>query len=232
MQNSFILFSYLCTATQICDTTNMKKVAIIGAGAAGLTCLKSLLDYHIEPVVFEKSHRFGGLWTGHDGGEKDGPAYRSLITNTSKQMMAFSDFPFKKEVADFPSREVVSDYLKNYTQQFKLAQYIQFNTSVIRADKEPDGRFVVEVESDGNKETHTFNWLIIANGRHEKVSLPEIDGLDTFPGTVLHSRDYFSPESFEDKKVLVVGAGSSAIDIASEVADVASGTLLSMRSPS
>lgn len=211
----------------------MKSVAIIGAGAAGLTCLKSLLEYGIQPVVFERSDRFGGLWKVHENGQEcDTAAYRSLITNTSKQMMAFSDFPFEKEVADFPSREVVSDYLKNYTEQFHLAQYIQFNTNVIRADKEADGRFIVEVESEGNKETHTFDWLIIANGRHEKVFMPDIEGLDTFPGKVLHSRDYFSPESFEGKTVLVVGAGSSAIDIASEVAEVASSTFLSMRSPS
>ncbi|GET21819.1 NAD(P)-binding domain-containing protein [Prolixibacter denitrificans] len=211
----------------------MKSVAIIGAGAAGLTCLKSLLEYGIQPVVFERSDRSGGLWKlNQNERECDTAAYRSLITNTSKQMMAFSDFPFEKEVADFPSREVVSEYLKNYTEQFNLAQYIQFNTSVIRADKETDGRFVVEVESGGSKETHTFDWLIVANGRHEKTSIPEIDGLVTFPGTVLHSRDYFSPESFEGTKVLVVGAGSSAIDIASEVAEVAPGTFLSMRSPS
>ena len=211
----------------------MKSVAIIGAGAAGLTCLKSLLEYDIQPVVFERSDRFGGLWKlNEDGQEPDTAAYRSLITNTSKQMMAFSDFPFEKEVADFPSRKVVSDYLKNYTEQFHLAEYIHFNTKVIHADKQPEGRFIVEVESEGNSETHTFDWLIIANGRHEKVSIPEIDGLDTFSGTVLHSRDYFSPESFTGKRVLVVGAGSSAIDIASEVAEIASGTLLSMRSPS
>lgn len=211
----------------------MKSVAIIGAGAAGLTCLKSLLEYGVEPVVFERSDRFGGLWKlNQNEQECDTAAYRSLITNTSKQMMAFSDFPFEKEVADFPSREVVSEYLKNYTEQFHLAQYIRFRTNVIRADKEADGRFVVEVESEGNRETLTFDWLIVANGRHEKVSMPEIDGLDTFPGKVLHSRDYFSPESFAGKKVLVVGAGSSAIDIASEVAEVASGTFLSMRSPS
>ncbi|GET34044.1 dimethylaniline monooxygenase [Prolixibacter bellariivorans] len=211
----------------------MKSVAIIGAGAAGLTCLKSLLEYGIEPVVFERSDRFGGLWKLNENEQEcDTAAYRSLITNTSKQMMAFSDFPFEKEVADFPSREVVSEYLKNYTEQFHLAEYISFNTTVIHADKQSEGRFIVEVESGGNSETHIFDWLIIANGRHEKTSMPDIEGLDTFTGRVLHSRDYFSPESFEGKKVLAVGAGSSAIDIASEVAEIASGAFLSMRSPS
>lgn len=211
----------------------MKQVAIIGAGAAGLTCLKSLLDVGIQPVVFEKSDRLGGLWN-IDGLEPEqvGPAYRSLITNTSKQMMAFSDFPFPKEVPDFPSRKEVNQYLQNYAEKFRLSEHIKFNTAVIQVKKEADRRFSVLAESAGKYKNYTFDWLIVANGRHEKTVVPDFEGIETFKGTMLHSRDYFSPELFRDKKVLVVGAGSSAIDIASEVSEVSDSLYLSMRNPS
>lgn len=211
----------------------MKHVAIIGAGAAGLTCLKSLLEVGIQPVVFEKSDRLGGLWN-IDGLEPEqaGPAYRSLITNTSKQMMAFSDFPFPEEVTDFPSREEVNQYLQNYAGQFRLSEHIRFNTAVIQVKKEADERFSVLVESAGKQKIDTFDWLIVANGRHEKTVVPDFEGIETFKGTMLHSRDYFSPEPFSGKKVLVLGASSSAIDIASEVSEVSDSLYLSMRDPS
>jgi len=72
-----------------------KRVAVIGAGVSGLTTAKCLLDDGLMPVVFEQSAHIGGIWNSDenlpDGG---GIAYRSLRTNTSRLMMAFSDFPF------------------------------------------------------------------------------------------------------------------------------------------
>ena len=76
----------------------MNRIAIIGAGIAGLTTLKALIQAGESAMVFEKSGNIGGIWNFNpdlpDGG---GPAYESLHTNTSKQMTAFSDFPFPEE---------------------------------------------------------------------------------------------------------------------------------------
>ncbi len=84
------------------------RVAILGAGLSGLAAAKCLGEEGLEPVVFEQSPEIGGLWNYHeeapDGG---GPAYRSLRTNTSKQISAFSDYPFPEETPDFPTRAEV-----------------------------------------------------------------------------------------------------------------------------
>src|ERR1051326_6589908 len=79
-----------------------QRVAVIGAGVSGLAAAKCLLDEGLEPVVFEQRSEIGGLWNYHeelpDGG---GVMYRSLRTNTSKQTLAFSDFPLPENLPDY-----------------------------------------------------------------------------------------------------------------------------------
>ena len=81
------------------------RVAVLGAGAAGLATAKSRCEVGLQPVVFEASDRVGGLWTYDETG--GGVAYRSLRTNTSKQVTAFSDMPFDDALPDFPARDAV-----------------------------------------------------------------------------------------------------------------------------
>ena len=72
----------------------MKKIAIIGAGCSGLAAIKCCLDEGLEPVCFEMDSDIGGLWNYTDNVTVGkGSAYKSLTINTSKEMMAFSDFP-------------------------------------------------------------------------------------------------------------------------------------------
>src|ERR1700686_5012511 len=92
-----------------------RRVAVIGAGVSGLAAAKCLLDEGLEPVVYEQGSEIGGLWNYQealpDGG---GVMYRSLHTNTSKQTLAFSDFPFPETAPDFPHHREVLQYLRDY----------------------------------------------------------------------------------------------------------------------
>src|SRR5689334_17407527 len=93
-------------------TSGRQRVAVIGAGVSGLAATKCLLDEGLEPVVFEQRSEIGGLWNYHeelpDGG---GVMYRSLRTNTSKQTLAFSDFPLSEKLPDFPYHIEILQYL-------------------------------------------------------------------------------------------------------------------------
>src|SRR6266513_5963817 len=95
------------------------RIAVIGAGASGLTTAKCLLDEDLEPVVFEQAKAIGGVWT-YDEAREDGGslAYRSLRTNTSKHLLAYSDYPFPETTADFPNRAHVLTYLADYDDHF------------------------------------------------------------------------------------------------------------------
>ena len=108
-----------------------RNVAVIGAGVSGLVSAKSLLEEGLVPTVFEQTEEIAGIWNYHEerpfGG---GPAYRALRTNTSKQVMAFSDYPFPDTLPDFPKRADVLQYLNSYADHFDLRSRIRLGTVV------------------------------------------------------------------------------------------------------
>lgn len=199
------------------------RTAVIGAGACGLIAAKCLLDEGIEPVVFEQSERIGGLWNYSealpDGGSL---AYRSLRTNTSKQMMALSDYPFPETLPDFPNRAEVLQYLNNYVDHFRLREHIQLNTSVEQITPEEENKWKVTVRSaDGTQRVENFDAVMVCSGLYRHPTVPQYAGAETFQGQVLHSASYKGPEGYEDKDVVVIGVGSSGVDIAVELSKVA-----------
>lgn len=72
-----------------------KRIAIIGAGATGMTSVKACLEQELQPIVFEKTNYTGGLWRYKENVDENGIAsvMKSTIINSSKEMSAFSDFP-------------------------------------------------------------------------------------------------------------------------------------------
>ena len=217
-----------------------RRVAVIGAGMSGLVTARALQDEGIEPVVFEQTTNIGGLWNYRDDAPNGGgPAYRSLRTNTSRQVMAFSDFPMDAHLPDFPARADVLAYLHTYTHNHRLLDHVRLGVRVERATPVGDGRWdiVVRTAVSGKEDDASgsgmerlierFDGLVVCTGREGAPLMPTYPGMETFTGTLTHSAAYTSPESYADRDVVVVGAGSSAADIAVEVASVARRVLMS-----
>jgi dimethylaniline monooxygenase (N-oxide forming) len=197
------------------------RVAVIGAGASGLTSAKCLLAEGIEPVVFEQSSEIGGVWKYAEGAVKSGIAYRSLKTNTSKRMLAFADFPFHITAPDFPSRAEVLQYLKDYADYFGLRKFIAFNSTVEKIEPSEDGKWSVYFRTGAGSTTfQSFNAIVVASGLYHRPIYPQFAGIETFRGKIVHSADYRGPEGFEGKRVVVVGVGASGADIAAEISAV------------
>ncbi|XP_017671129.1 PREDICTED: dimethylaniline monooxygenase [N-oxide-forming] 2-like [Lepidothrix coronata] len=108
-----------------------KRVAIIGGGSSGLCAIKACLQEGLEPVCFERSRDIGGLWRFEENPE-DGRAsiYRSVIINTSKEMMCFSDFPIPEDFPNYMHNSKIMEYFRMYAQHFDLLRHIRFRTSV------------------------------------------------------------------------------------------------------
>jgi dimethylaniline monooxygenase (N-oxide forming) len=213
-----------------------RRVAVIGAGMSGLVTARALQDEGIEPVVFEQTTNIGGLWNYRDDApDGGGPAYRSLRTNTSRQVMAFSDFPMDAHLPDFPARADVLAYLHTYTHNHRLLDRVRLGVRVERATPVGDGRWDIVVRTAvsgmgydaSGSGMERFDGLVICTGREGAPAIPTYPGMETFTGTLTHSAAYTSPESYAGRDVVVVGAGSSAADIAVEVASVARRVLLS-----
>ncbi|XP_059196498.1 flavin-containing monooxygenase 5-like isoform X2 [Centropristis striata] len=213
------------------------RVAVIGGGSSGLACIKTCLDERLEPVCFESSDDIGGLWRFKENPEADRASiYHSVIINTSKEMMCFSDFPIPGHFPNYMHNSLIMDYFQMYADRFQLTKHIRFNTKVLqvkqRSDFSHSGQWDVETENrDGMKEKHIFDAVLICIGHHCHPNMPlhDFPGIDTFKGTYFHSRDYKTPEDWRNKKVVVIGIGNSGGDIAVELSRVTKQLYLSTR---
>ncbi|KAM8930344.1 dimethylaniline monooxygenase [N-oxide-forming] 2-like [Pelodytes ibericus] len=214
----------------------VKTVAIIGAGVSGLTAIKSCVEEGLEPTCFERSDGIGGLWRFRNTVEDGCPSiYHSLVTNASKEIMSFSDFPMPDDFPNFLPNHKYFEYCKMYAEHFQLCKYIKFKTAVCRVQKHPDfdltGQWIVTTETENEKQTAVFDAVIVCSGQYvdPKVPLDSVPGIDKFKGEVLHCRDYKRPAGFDDKKVLIVGMGNSGVDLSTELCTSASQVYLSTR---
>lgn len=139
-----------------------KRIAVIGAGASGLTCIKCCLEEGLEPVCFERSGDIGGLWRYQETPEEGRASiYQSVVINTSKEMMCFSDYPIPDHYPNFMHNSQVLEYFRMYAKEFDLLKYIQFKTTVCSVKKQPDfstsGQWQVVTECEGKKQVDVFD---------------------------------------------------------------------------
>lgn len=205
-----------------------KLVAVIGAGAGGLTTIKSLKEEGFYVVCYEKTDDLGGLWKYREE-EIEGVASltKSTVSNISKELMAFSDFPPPRSFPNFMSHKYVLKYLEKYAETFDLLRHIKYRHEVVRilptADNYRTGRWEVTIRDNAKDRTLTevFDGVAVCVGRYGFPRMPNLNSLETFKGSVVHTHSIKSAEPFKDKTVLVIGAGNSGADAAVYLSSVA-----------
>jgi dimethylaniline monooxygenase (N-oxide forming) len=197
---------------------------IIGAGSSGITTVKAFHDHGLSFDCFEASDRVGGNWVFQN---KNGmsSAYRNLHINTSRDRMQYADFPMPSSYPDFPHHEQIATYFENYIDKFQLRKRITFNTKVVKAERNQN-RWEVTLDSGITKK---YDALVVANGHHWDPSFPDPPFPGSFDGQTLHAHHYIDNKIFENKRVVVLGMGNSAMDIAVESSYVAQSTWLAAR---
>ncbi len=195
-----------------------RKHAIIGAGFCGLGVAAAFERHGIAYDVLEADDDLGGNW--YHG------VYETVHIISSKRTTQYGDYPMPAEYPDFPSAAQMLAYLNAYADHQGLRPKIEFRTRVARiapADRE-GGRWALELESG---ERRVYGGVVLANGHHWDCRWPEYPG--TFTGELIHSKQYRNAEPLKGKRVLVIGGGNSACDIAVEAARFAEASHISMR---
>ncbi|KAI9727213.1 MAG: hypothetical protein M1834_008473 [Cirrosporium novae-zelandiae] len=203
------------------------QVLIVGAGISGLAALKQCLADDIAPTVFDALPHIGGQWHYSKPTSTSNlvvsSIYDGVVINSCRDTTAFSDFPI--DPARYPqyfSHRKFLQYIHEYTDYFGLRKYIRLNTKVLKAIQVDDGKWEVTYqENDKEPTTKTFDALFACTGTNSKPRIPEFIALETFQGQFFHSHYYRTPAPYEGKKVAVIGIGSSAVDISSEIAPFA-----------
>jgi flavin-binding monooxygenase-like protein len=204
-----------------------RKACIIGAGSSGIAACKTLRERGIPYDCFEMGSGIGGMWRyQNDNGRSS--AYRSLHINTSRDTMAYSDFPLPKEWPPFPDHAKVLQYFESYVDHFGFRDTITFHTKVEKVEPVGNGDWdVTVVGPDGQTRTNRYGAVLVANGHHWNPRTVIYPG--EFHGQQLHSHHYRTPDIGVGKRALVVGFGNSSCDIACELSRNADATYMSVR---
>jgi indole-3-pyruvate monooxygenase len=177
---------------------------IIGAGPAGLAVGAVLRRANVPFVMLERAGRVGESWHRH---------YQRLHLHTPKSHSALPFRSYPRAYPRYPSRQQVVEYLDDYARAFALEP--EFGRDVQRCVRGADG--VWDVTTNAGR--YRARRVVVATGYNRVPNVPHSPGQDTFPGWIIHSRDYTNGEAFRGKRVLVVGFGNSGAEIALDLVE-------------
>ena len=198
-------------------------VCIIGAGSSGVAAAKALHARGVAVEGFEIGSDIGGMWRyQNDNGLSS--AYRSLHIDTSGGNLGYPDHPIPDQYPDFLSHAEVLEWLESYAERFDVRRHFRFNCKVERVEPEEGGAWRVTLAGG---EVRRCRAVIVANGHLWDPRTASFPG--SFEGEQIHAHHYRTAEPFSGKRVLVIGIGNSAVDIAVDVCKSASRTFVSTR---
>jgi thioredoxin reductase len=210
--------------------TSQEKVCIVGAGSSGITACQVLGARGIPFACFEKGSHIGGNWR-YENDNGMSSAYRSLHINSARKLMSYKAFPMPEDYPDYPSHVQIAKYFDDYAKRFGLTEKIRFKTEVVAVEPIDGGWEMTVEDADGKRETNRYRAVLVANGHHWNPRWPEpaFPGADAFEGEQIHAHHYRESDVLAGKRVLVLGIGNSAVDIAVESSRIAEKTFIAMR---
>ena len=192
------------------------KQLIIGAGFVGLGMAQALQAAGIAYDQVDASDDIGGNW--HHG------VYETAHIISSRKITQFTHFPMPADYPDFPSAQNMWDYLNAFANHFELRKNIELNQPVQQVRPIANNKWEVTF---ANNQQRIYKGILLCNGHHWSERFPQFKG--QFNGEIIHSKAYKSPEQLRGKRVLVIGGGNSACDVAAEAARVGARSVLSLR---
>jgi putative flavoprotein involved in K+ transport len=190
--------------------SSFAPVIVVGGGQSGLAAARALREMRMPTVILEAGDRPTGSW----------PRYYDSLRVFSPA--AYSSMPgmlFPGEPDRYPGRDEVADYLERYAAQLDVE--IRTNTRV-ETIRQNGKRFLVLTE-DGRE--LPASGIVAASGSFSNPHSPSFPGEGTFAGELSHVADYRNPTPYAGTRVIVVGAGDSAAQVANELAPVATVTI-------
>ena len=184
---------------------------IIGSGPSGLAIAACLSQQSIPYIILEREDCIASIWKKY--------SYDHLHLHLAKQFCELPHMSFPASYPTFVPKKMFIQYLDDYVSHFNIIP--MFQRTVESAEyNEVFKRWIVRARnaSSGEVEIYNAKFLVVATGETTNPYTPEVEGLNTFPGEVLHSTQYKSGKEFKNKNVLVVGFGNSGVGIALDLA--------------
>lgn len=195
--------------------TSVTDVVVIGAGQSGLAAARTLQAHGISPVVLEAGAEPAGSWPRY---------YDSLALFSPARYSAMPGLGFPGDPDHYPHRDEVAAYLRRYAAS--LGADIRTRSPVTAVQAGDRAGFAVRTAA--GQSFHAAG-VVAATGSFGNPCVPALPGQDRFAGRLLHVAGYRSPHQHAGERVVVVGAGNSAVQVGYELAQVATVTLATRR---
>ncbi|KAL1209196.1 putative indole-3-pyruvate monooxygenase YUCCA10 [Cardamine amara subsp. amara] len=199
-------------------------VVIVGAGPAGLSTSVCLNQQSIPNVILEKEDIYASLWKKR--------AYDRLKLHLAKEFCELPFMPHDRDVPTFMPKDLFVNYLDTYVARFNINP--RYNRTVkFSTFDESNNKWRVEAENTVTGETEVYwsEFLVVATGENGEGNIPLVEGIDTFPGEIVHSSVYKSGRDFKGKNVLVVGGGNSGMEISFDLCNFGANSAVLSRTP-
>lgn len=203
-----------------------KRVCVIGAGPSGIAAIKNIREVGIDVVGYDANHDVGGNWI-YNEKSSHSSVFETTHIISSKTLSQYEDFPFDPSVADYPSHQELYTYFQSYAEHFDLYRSIEFNTLVQHCKRVDNTKWSIRIKQNGKERIEEFTDLVVCNGHHWLPKYPNYPG--KFSGEMIHSHQFKKAAPFANKKVLVIGGGNSACDVAVETSRISKKTSISWR---
>lgn len=180
-------------------------VVIVGAGQSGLMLAARLNQLNINTLVVERTERIGDIWR---------KRYRSLKLHNDLCMNHFPYMPFPETWPVYLPKDKVADWFEFYAESMELSVWT--STTFLGGEFDPaNRRWTVRLRrDDGDVRTMRPPFVVMALGVSGRPNVPKFPGVEEFSGEIVHASGCIDDLAIEGKKVVVVGAGTSAHDIA------------------
>lgn len=189
-------------------------VVIIGAGPAGISAALSLKDRGVSSLVVDRAPEVAASWRNR---------YDRLKLNTGRQFSHLPGRPYPKGTPLYPTRDQVVAHFERHAHEHGIQ--LCLGTAVHRIHRRPPGWQLTTSRGDIDA-----RHVVVATGYQNIPSIPAWPG--TYCGKLVHSSAYRNPTPYAGKRVLVVGSGSSGLEIAHDLsAGGAAKVWLSVRTP-
>ena len=201
-------------------TTEHHRVVIIGAGFGGIGASVRLAERGVDHVIFEKLDDVGGTWWQNK--------YPGCRCDVPSNLYSFS-FALNPDWSDtFSLQPEIHRYLRKVAEDHGVIPRIRFNTAVESAAWDDTAKHWVLQTTAGRC---TADVLVTAHGFLSEPAYPDIDGLDSFGGQVMHSAQWDPSYDVTGKRVAVIGTGASAVQIVPRVHETARQLFVFQRTP-
>ncbi|KAG6571349.1 putative indole-3-pyruvate monooxygenase YUCCA10, partial [Cucurbita argyrosperma subsp. sororia] len=201
------------------------KVVIVGAGPSGLATSACLNYLSIPNIVLEKEDCYASLWKKR--------AYDRLCLHLAKDFCSLPLMSHSASTPTFMPRAIFLEYVDNYVAKFNIKPRFHRNVEKAWLKEEGENMWRVEVRNieTGEMEVYASEFLVVASGENSVANMPEMDGLKTFRGGIVHSSLYKNGRDYEGKDVLVVGCGNSGMEISFDLSNYGARPSIVIRSP-